>query len=300
MHLPQDLVRKHVALALEEDLGERGDLSSEAVIPEERRVSGRILARRPGILAGVDLARATFRQLDPEILFPEGKRDGEFFEPGEILLSIEGKARTLLAGERTALNFLQHLCGVATLTRSFVEALRGSGAILLDTRKTTPGLRFLEKYAVKVGGGENHRFGLFDRVLLKENHFALSGNGLDAEGFQRTVAAAVDHSGHAGPVAVEVRDLEEARAALEGGADILLLDNFDLETLRRTVPILRETARALDREVEIEASGGITLENAAAVAASGVDRISVGALTHSAPAVDLSLLVEGLPFDGVS
>ncbi len=292
MNLPQDLVQRLVASALEEDLAEGTDLSSEAVVPEALRARARILARAPGVLAGQDLARAAFRALDPECRFVEGLRDGETFAAGDALLAVEGKARAILGAERTALNFLQRLSGIATLTRAFVDAVRGTGAVILETRKTTPGLRTVEKYAVKVGGGENHRFGLFDRILLKENHFKLAG-GEGLAGYRRAVARAVDHGGHTGPVAVEARSLAEAEAALEAGADIVLLDNFPLEELRAAVERLREKSRELDRDVLVEASGGITLETVARVAAAGVDRISIGALTHSAPAVDMSLLVEG-------
>jgi nicotinate-nucleotide pyrophosphorylase (carboxylating) len=209
-----------------------------------------------------------------------------------VLLAVQGRARALLAGERTALNFLQRLCGIATMTRRFVEVLRGTGAVVLETRKTTPGLRLLEKYAVRIGGAENHRIGLFDRILLKENHFALSGNGTDAAGYRRTVAQAV--TAGPTPVMAEVRSLAEAEAAFEGGADVLLLDNMEPAAMREIVHRIKERGRKEGRDVLLEASGGIRLENAAAIAASGVDRLSVGALTHSVAAIDLSMLVEGV------
>lgn len=293
MHLAADRVQSLVQLALREDLEDRGDLTSEAAVPVEVRATGRIFAKEAGVLAGIDLARGTFKELDPDCGFFEGKKDGDTFEIGDVILGVAANARTLLAGERTALNFLQRLCGIATQTRRFVEAIRGTGAVVLETRKTTPGLRYIEKYAVQVGGGQNHRFGLFDRMLLKENHFALSGNGTDPDGYRKTVEQAVAIGGVHGPVTVEVRDLAEAEAAFGGGADILLLDNMDYDQLTEAVQRIRELARADGRDVLLEASGGITLETAGRVAATGVDRLSVGSLTHSVRSIDLSMLVEG-------
>lgn len=292
MHLSPDRIQSIVEIALAEDLGERGDVTSEAVVPATGRASGRILARQEGSLCGVDLARATFRRLDPGCRFTQERTDGAGFRAGDVLLHVRGNARALLAGERTALNFLQRLCGIATMTRQFVDAVRGTGAVVLETRKTTPGLRYLEKYAVRVGGGENHRFGLFDRILLKENHFTLSGHGGDAPGYRKTVAQAVQVGGSHGPVTAEVRTLEEAEAAFSGGADILLLDNMDLAAMTDAVQRIRELARGEGRDVLLEASGGITLQNVGAVAACGVDRLSIGSLTHSVPAIDLSMLVD--------
>ncbi|HHI80695.1 MAG TPA: carboxylating nicotinate-nucleotide diphosphorylase [Planctomycetes bacterium] len=294
MKIPQEIVQEAVRIALEEDLDQGKDLSTEAVVPAELEGSGRILAREEGILAGIDLLRATFRSLDPEVRFEDQIPEGARFEAGEILIRIHGKARALLTGERTALNFLQRLSAIATRTQAFVDAIRGTGAAILETRKTTPGLRYLEKYAVRVGGGENHRFGLFDRVLLKENHFALSGNGLDPEGIQKTVALALDRNMDSGPLTAEARSLSDALAILRGGADIILLDNFTIEELSAAVLELRKEARSLGRDVLMEASGGVQLDNVAQIAGTGVDRISVGALTHSVRALDLSLLVEGV------
>jgi nicotinate-nucleotide pyrophosphorylase (carboxylating) len=293
MHLPQDVIRKAIDTALEEDLGERGDITSQAVVPSTLAGQARILAKGPGVLAGVDVARAVFRRLDPDCEFPEGRRDGDVFAEGDVLLGIRGLARALLAAERTALNFLQRMCGIAWRTRQFVEAMRGTGSVVLETRKTTPGLRFFEKYAVRVGGGQNHRFGLFDRVLLKSNHFALSGNGVDGAGYGKTVEQAVAAAGGSGPITAEARSLAEAEAVFRGGADILLLDNFEPGLLADVVARIRELARREGRDVLIEASGGIRLDNVARFAATGVDRISVGALTHSVPAIDLNMRVEG-------
>lgn len=291
MHLDPDRTRHLVEIALREDLEERGDITSEAVVPEAARATGTITAKEPAVLAGIDVARATFRALDPECTFTQDRRDGERAASGDAVLGVTGRARALLAAERTALNFLQRMCGIATLTREFADAVRGTGAVVLETRKTGPGLRYLEKYAVRVGGGENHRFGLFDRVLLKENHFALSGNGTDPEGYRRTVQQVA--AAGLGPITAEVRSLDEATAAFAGGADILLLDNMDLDAIQSVVQSVRELSRREGRDVLLEASGGITLENAGRVAASGVDRLSVGALTHSARAIDLSMLIEG-------
>lgn len=292
MELPEELVDHHVHIALEEDLAKRGDLTSETVVPQSARARGRIFAKQEGVLAGIALAIAAFRACDPECDIEVLAEDGTQLETGSEVLKVQGTARGLLAAERTALNFLQRLSGVASLTARFVHAVRGTGATILETRKTTPGLRSLQKYAVRVGGGVNHRFGLFDRILLKENHFALAGNGMDPEGYQKTVELAVSTGGRYGPVTVEVRDLEEAKAAALGGADVLLLDNMTQETLHDTVIAIREFSRGLTQDVLLEASGGITLETAGLIAAAGVDRLSVGALTHSAPALDLSMLMD--------
>jgi len=292
MELPEELVQYHVRIALEEDLAKRGDLTSETVVPHTAKARGRIFAKQEGVLAGTALAVATFRACDPESHIEIHAGDGAKLVEGSEVLTVQGSARGLLAAERTALNFLQRLSGVASLTASFVQEVRGTGATILETRKTTPGLRSLQKYAVCVGGGVNHRFGLFDRILLKENHFALSGHGMDPEGYQKTVELAVATGGRYGPVTVEVRDLDEAKAAALGGADVLLLDNMTQEALHETVLAIREFSRGLTQDVLLEASGGITLETAGLIAAAGVDRLSVGALTHSAPALDLSMLMD--------
>ena len=279
----EDLVRR----ALAEDLGERGDLTTRVSVPEDRGGTARILARESGVLAGVDVARACFELLSDRVEVLRELPDGARLEPGAVVLELRGPAVALLAGERTALNLLQRMSGVATRARAFVDAVAGTGTRVLDTRKTTPGLRVLERYAVVVGGAENHRFGLFDRILLKENHFALA-----VEPRRQVVARAVA-SGR-GPVIAEARDREEAREVVQGGADVVLLDNFGPgPELVAAVGVARAEAARLGRRIEIEASGGITLGNARAFAECGVDRISVGSLTHSVPALDLSMLVEG-------
>ena len=293
MGLAKELVQRHVAEALAEDLGSAGDVTSLAVVPEASAGVGVIVAKEAGLLCGVDIATETFRELDPTCEFTEATRDGDDLVVGTTVLGVRGHARALLAGERTALNFLQRLSGIATRARALANAVAvaGTGCVVMETRKTTPGLRALEKYAVAVGGGRNHRFGLFDAVLLKENHFALAGNGTDPAGYRVTVEQAVAGSPVAGPCIAEVRDMAEAEAALEGGAGVLLLDNFSVAELHEAVPLLRKLAGGV---VELEASGGIGLDNAAQYAATGVDRISVGALTHSVPSIDLSMLITGV------
>jgi nicotinate-nucleotide pyrophosphorylase (carboxylating) len=276
-----DSVRELVALALAEDLGS-GDITSEAVVPADTRARARILQKASGILFGLDVAEEVFAQAGAETfdrLVVEGQWRDEV--PAEVAL-ISGPARALLAGERVALNLLGHLSGVATLTATFVEAVRDTGAVILDTRKTTPGLRELEKAAVSAGGGRNHRMGLYDAILLKENHVAIAG------GIAAAVAAARERGGDAS-VEVECRDAEEVVAALEAGADRLLLDNMEMSGLRSAVAARAE--RDCDGP-ELEASGGVSLGTVHEIAETGVDYISVGTITHSAPALDLSLLLE--------
>ncbi|KIX84544.1 carboxylating nicotinate-nucleotide diphosphorylase [Thermus filiformis] len=269
---------KGLDLWLEEDLG-HGDLTSLLLIPEDQVGRGVVLAKEEGVLAGLEVARAVFARVDGRIAFTPLLRDGDALRPGLEVARLEGPLRGILAGERLALNLLQRLSGIATLTRRYVEAVRGTRAVILDTRKTTPGLRALEKYAVRVGGGRNHRYGLFDGILIKDNHIRAVGGVKEA--VRRARAGAPHHL----RVEVEVTTLEELEEALEAGADLVLLDNMDLETLREAVR--RARGRAL-----LEASGGMSLERVRAVAETGVDFISVGALTHSARALDLSLELE--------
>jgi nicotinate-nucleotide pyrophosphorylase (carboxylating) len=272
-----------VARALAEDLG-AGDVTSEATVPKEARGRARIVQKQPGVVYGLGLVAETMRQCgveDVDNLVVEGQwRDGV---PAEVLFA-SGPAAALLAAERTALNFLGHLSGVATLTARFVEAVAGTGAAILDTRKTTPGLRGPEKAAVLAGGGRNHRMGLYDAILIKENHIALSGS----------LAKAVHGARGKHPelaVEVECRNLDEVAYALGTGADILLLDNMDLETLRGAVRLRDENAGA-GKGPSLEASGGVDLETVRGIAETGVDLISVGALTHSAPTLDFSMLID--------
>ena len=265
-----------VARALAEDLGS-GDLTTAAVVPEGSRARARIEQRAPGVISGLDVAGEVFRQAGTELRFEARAPEGEWREPGEVAL-IEGAAAGILAGERVALNFLGRLSGVATLTARYVAAVEGTGAGILDTRKTTPGLRALEKRAVEHGGGISHRAGLHDAILVKENHAALAG------GVGEAARRAVEGRAGAAFVEVEVETLEELDEVLAAGVDRVLLDNMGVEDLRAAV--------AREGAADLEASGGITLDNVRAVAETGVDYISIGALTHSAPALDLSLLLE--------
>ncbi len=262
--------------ALAEDLGRAGDLTADATVDAEARASARLVARAAGCIAGLDVALATFHLLDPAIAIERVAVDGERVAAGTLLARIEGRARPILAGERTALNLLGRLCGVATATAAFVDALAGTGAQVVCTRKTTPGLRALEKYAVRCGGGANHRFGLDDAVLIKDNHLVVAG------GVARAIERARRHVGHLVRIEVEVETIEQLDEALAVGVDAVLLDNFDLGTLRGAV--VRVEGRCVT-----EASGGITLATARRVAETGVDLLSVGALTHSAPALDVAL-----------
>jgi nicotinate-nucleotide pyrophosphorylase (carboxylating) len=267
--------------ALAEDVG-AGDWTTLWTVPEDRRVTALLVAKAPGVVAGLEVATAVFLRVDPQLHCAPAVRDGDPVEPGARVMEVSGAARSILTAERVALNFLQRLSGVATLTRRYVEAVAGTGARILDTRKTTPGMRVLEKAAVRTGGGENHRFGLHDMVMIKENHATAAG------GIAAAVAAVRRQNQLGLRVEVETRDLDEVRGALDAGADRILFDNMPLEQLRAAVALVRERA---GRAVETEASGGVTLATVRGIAETGVDFVSVGALTHSAPALDLSLLV---------
>jgi nicotinate-nucleotide pyrophosphorylase (carboxylating) len=269
-----------VRQALAEDLGRAGDLTTDAIVPREARARARIVARAPGRIAGLEPACGAFRLLAPEVEIELVRRDGADAGAGDLLARVAGPARALLSAERTALNLLGHLSGIATVTRGIVRAIQGHRARVVCTRKTTPGLRALEKHAVRMGGGANHRFGLDDAVLIKDNHLALAGSVTEA------VARARAYVGHLVKVEVEVDTLEQLDQALAVGVDAVLLDNMDPATLAEAVR--RVAGRAVT-----EASGGITPETAPAVAATGVDLLSVGWLTHSAPALDVALEVEG-------
>jgi nicotinate-nucleotide pyrophosphorylase (carboxylating) len=279
MDLAQHIIDEIVDRALAEDIG-TGDLTSMAAIPADARAEAALVLREPAVVCGLPVARAVFAAVDPALelraLLPEGARA----EAGATIATVAGPARGLLSGERVALNLLQRMCGIATITSRYVEAVRGTKARILDTRKTTPGLRALEKYAVRMGGGTNHRFALYDGVMLKDNHLAiLAAGGLGlGEAVRRTRAAV-------GPmvrVEVEVESVEQAAVAAGAGADMILLDNMPPDELRAAVGVI--AGRALT-----EASGGITMASIRAVAESGVDFISVGALTHSARALDIGL-----------
>jgi nicotinate-nucleotide pyrophosphorylase (carboxylating) len=277
--LTTEELRRAVQLALAEDIGS-GDATSLATVPAGATARAVMRAREPLVVSGLALAEAAFGELAPEAHITRAIQDGEPVTAGQTLLRIAGPARALLGAERVALNFLQRLSGIATLTAGFVQAVQGTGAQILDTRKTTPGWRRLEKYAVTCGGGRNHRLGLFDRVLIKDNHLAALRHERP-----NAVAAAVQRARAAYPlleVEVEADTLEQVDQALAAGADFILLDNMDLGQLRQAV-------RICSGRVPTEASGGVTLETVGAIAQTGVNFISVGALTHSARAVDIGL-----------
>jgi nicotinate-nucleotide pyrophosphorylase (carboxylating) len=272
----QEIVRA----ALAEDVG-GGDATTLATVATTARARATITQKAPGVVFGLEAAERTFAELDDAVAFERLGPEGAWQEPGTEVLRIEGPARALLTGERTALNLLQRLSGIATLTARYVQAVEGTGVQIIDTRKTTPGLRMLEKAAVRAGGGTNHRVGLFDAILIKENHIAAAG-GVE-QAVQQARAAYPEL-----PLEVECRNAEEIAQALQAGAPRILLDNMEPEQLRAAVAQVAGRA-------ELEASGGITLETVRAHAVEGLDFISVGALTHSAPALDLSLILEPLP-----
>jgi nicotinate-nucleotide pyrophosphorylase (carboxylating) len=273
------LVEDAVRAALLEDLGRAGDITTNATIPAARQARAVIAARQPGIVAGLDLAKAAFRLLDPALSFETRIADGAAVTSGAILATIEGPARALLSAERVALNFLGRLSGIATLTSRYVAAVAHTKARIVCTRKTTPGLRTFEKYAVLCGGGFNHRFGLDDAILIKDNHIAVAGGIIPA---LRTVKAAI---GHLVKIEIEVDTLDQLDEVLTEGADVVLLDNM-------TPARLREAVARVKGRLLTEASGGVTLETVAAIAESGVDMISVGALTHSAQVLDVGLDIQ--------
>jgi len=268
--------------ALAEDLV-KGDVTTDALIPADRRGTGLIVAKKEGILAGINIAKQVFHRVDPELKVEVLLEDGAGVKPGSKVANVSGSIASILAAERVALNFLQRLSGIASETKRYVEAVKGLPVRIMDTRKTTPGLRSLEKHAVKVGGGENHRMNLGDGILIKDNHLAaLRSQGLS---IKEIVAKARQNSPQRMPVEVEVATASEALEAAEAEADIVMLDNMSLEDMRKAVKSIH--GRAL-----IEASGGITLDNVRAVAETGVDFISIGALTHSVTALDISLELE--------
>ncbi|MBB5745065.1 carboxylating nicotinate-nucleotide diphosphorylase [Brevundimonas variabilis] len=279
--LPDILIEPIVRAALAEDLGRAGDATGQACIPEDARLHAVFAARQPGVLAGIDCVRLSVLALDPAARVTLRLRDGASFETGAVLAEVEADARAFLAAERTALNLLGRMCGIATLTRAYVDAIAGTSARIADTRKTTPGLRALEKHAVLCGGGTNHRFGLDDAILIKDNHVAVCG------GIGPAVRRARAAVGHLMKVEVEVDGLDqlaEALALIEAGVgpDVVMLDNFGLDDLRTAV--LRTAGR-----VTLEASGGVNLQTVRAIAETGVNVISVGALTHSAATLDIGL-----------
>lgn len=270
-----------IRLALDEDIGS-GDVTTRVTVPEGLRAAARLLAKDDGVISGINVVGVVFHEVDPRIDYQALVDDGARIQRGAILGEVSGPAWSILAAERTALNILQHLSGIATLTARYVEAVQGTRARIVDTRKTGPGLRLLEKAAVRHGGGHNHRFGLSDGVLIKDNHLAAIGG---SDRIARAIAAAREQAPHTLRIEVEVTSLDELEQALAAGADVLLLDNMPVDEMREAVE--RTAGRAV-----LEASGGVTLETVRAIAETGVDLISSGALTHSAPALDISLEVE--------
>jgi nicotinate-nucleotide pyrophosphorylase (carboxylating) len=274
------VIEQAVRRALKEDLGRAGDITSAATIPAGKKAKAKLVARKAGVLAGLACAAQSFRAVDADVSFRAKTRDGAKLAVGETVAEIEGPAIAILSGERVALNFVGHLSGIATLTAAYVAKIAHTGAKILDTRKTIPGLRALEKYAVRCGGGVNHRFGLDDAVLIKDNHIAVAG------GIAPALKAARTAVGHLVKVEIEVDSLDQLAEVLQtGGADAVLLDNMDTATLKRAL----EMARG---KLVLEASGGVTLETVAKIAETGVDVISSGAITHSAPALDLALDID--------
>lgn len=264
-----------IAAALKEDMPE-GDITSESVIPADSVSEAIILAKEAGVLAGMDVARRVFKKIDPKVRFEKIFADGQAFKSGDILAKVKGNSISLLKGERTALNFLQRMSGIATKTRRFVEAVTGTRTKILDTRKTTPTLRLLEKYAVKMGGGKNHRFGLSDMVLLKDNHLRLVGSIAEA------VRKAKEKVKPGTKIEVEVTNFDEAKEAVEAGASMIMLDNMSLRKMKEVLCWLKG-------KVPVEVSGKVTLRRARQIASLGVDYISVGGLTHSFISVDISI-----------
>lgn len=269
-----DLIRH----ALKEDI-HTGDLTTQACVPALRPAVARLVAKEPFVLAGLQVAARVFCLLDPAVGFEALAADGAHLKPGDVIAQISGDASSLLQAERVALNLLQRMCGIATLTSSYVAAVSGTRARIVDTRKTTPGLRMLEKYAVRVGGGINHRTGLYDGILIKENHIAAAG------GLGTAVARARAYIPHTLKIEVETETMEQVQEALASGADIIMLDNMDCDTMRACVELIG--GKAL-----VEASGGVSLQTVRAIAETGVDIISVGALTHSPKAADISMLLD--------
>ncbi|MDH4208408.1 MAG: carboxylating nicotinate-nucleotide diphosphorylase [Anaerolineae bacterium] len=268
-----------VQLALDEDIG-KGDVTSVAILPSGLALAGQILSKEQGVLAGLEVANLAFRLTNQSVAMIPETMDGEAIEPGQVLAQLRGPGVGILSAERVALNFLQRMSGIATMTRQFVEAVKGTKAVILDTRKTAPGLRVLDKLAVRLGGGQNHRMGLYDMVLIKDNHIAAAGSISEAV---RRVRAAV---GDILAVEVEVTSRLQLEEALAAGVDRIMLDNMGIEEMAAAVALT-------DNRVDLEASGNVTLDNVAEVAATGVDFISVGSLTHSVRALDISLEITG-------
>lgn len=275
MYLSMRALKPKIIEWLEEDVGS-GDITTENIIPQTAKTVGLIQAKQHGIVAGIDVARLVFTTLSPEISFTAMVKDGDEVEEHTILAKIEGDARVILTGERLALNLMQHMSGIATLTASFVKLAEGTKAHVVDTRKTLPGLRMLEKYAIRVGGGRNHRMGLYDAVMIKDNHIKVAGS------IKRAIEMTRSEISHTIKIEVETETLEQVKEAVAARADIIMLDNMSID-------MMQEAVQYIDGRAIVEASGGVTKERLAAIAKTGVDVISIGALTNSAPILDISL-----------
>ncbi|MFA7288466.1 MAG: carboxylating nicotinate-nucleotide diphosphorylase [Melioribacteraceae bacterium] len=277
MKLDKTEIKKIIKQALREDIA-AGDITTNAIISKNAKTVGRILVKSDGIICGLKIAKMVFEELDKSISFKSFCKDGDFLKAGSVAAEVKGSERTLLTGERTALNFMQRLSGIATMAHSYSEKLKGTQTQLLDTRKTVPGLRLLDKYAVKTGGGKNHRIGLFDMVLIKDNHIKAAGS------ITKAVSLIRKKYDDKFKIEVETKNLDEVREALETKADIIMLDNMNKEMMKEAVKIINGKAST-------EASGNITIDNIAVAASTGVDFISVGALTHSVKALDISMKI---------
>lgn len=274
------LIEKHVRAALEEDLGHGHDVTSNLLIPAGERAKAAFVAREDGVLAGLIVALTAFSLIDPDFDMIIHAQDGDAIEAGQMIAEIEGPARSLLTAERVALNFMSHMSGIATLTNQFVQEIEGTGADICDTRKTLPGLRAFQKYAVSVGGGSNHRFGLDDAILIKDNHIAVAG------GISHALEQVALIAGHTLKIEIEVDTIEQLKEVLASGqADIVMLDNMDIPTLEKAVKLCKG-------KITTEASGGVNLDTVRGIAETGVDYISIGALTHSAPSLDIGLDID--------
>ena len=273
-----DVIDPTIEHALQEDIGD-GDITTNTVIPGEMQTTATMTAKADGVVAGLPVAERVFRKLNPDIEWTSNIEDGSFVKKGDVLVQVKGSFRALLTGERLALNFLQRMSGIATETSKYVEAVREFPTEILDTRKTVPGLRLLDKYAVKMGGGTNHRIGLYDMVMIKDNHIKVAGGITQAV---RTIRSAISEGVK---IEVETTNLNEVEEAIAAGADIIMLDNMDNDTMKRGVELINGRAK-------VEASGNMTLERVKEVAATGVDYISIGALTHSVKALDISMNID--------
>jgi len=285
MNISQNRVKELVAAALKEDIG-KGDITTEACVFQKRNAKARIIAKQCGIIAGLEIARAVFEILDNKIKFKSLIKDGIEVKKGNVIAELSGPVTPILAGERTALNFLQRLSGIATLTREYVEKVKPYRARILDTRKTTPGLRDIEKYAVSVGGGQNHRMGLYDMVLIKDNHLKIENKNIKelVQSVRKKIPKNVK-------IEIEVENLSQVKEAFQSEVDIIMLDNMNIQTIKKAVSLIQNSKLKTRNFPEIEVSGDVSLDSVEKIAECGVDRISVGKLTHSAEAMDISLRI---------